>query len=101
MIRCKGVAQLLTSGEFDQVSFWKQLPVRFHLWMCRHCSRLASQVRCLRTGARRVAESIDEEICANWATAGGVLEVSAGAGSIWLLRRATPAPGAEAIRSQL
>lgn len=61
MIRCKGVAQLLTSGEFDEVSFWKQLPVRFHLWMCRHCSRLASQVQGLRTGARQVAGSIDKE----------------------------------------
>ena len=61
MIRCKGVAQLLTSGEFDQVSFWKQIPVRFHLWMCRHCSRLASQVQGLRRGARQVAGSIDNE----------------------------------------
>jgi len=61
MIRCKGVAQLLTSGEFDQMSFWKQLPVRFHLWMCRHCSRLANQMGGLRTGARQVAGSIDKE----------------------------------------
>jgi hypothetical protein len=61
MMRCKGVAQLLTSGEIDQLGFWGQLPVRIHLWMCRHCSRLASQVQGLRTGARQLAGSIDKE----------------------------------------
>lgn len=61
MIRCKGVAQLLTSGELDQVGFWRRIPVRVHLWLCRHCSRLARQMEALRAGARTMAGSHDKE----------------------------------------
>lgn len=61
MIRCKGVARLLTIGEIDQLGFWSRLPIRLHLWMCRHCSRLASQMEGLRLGARNVAGSMNKE----------------------------------------
>jgi hypothetical protein len=61
MIGCKDVARLLTSGEIDQVGFWGRLPIKLHLWMCRHCSRLASQMKELRVGARKVAGSINKE----------------------------------------
>ena len=61
MITCKGVAQLLASDQLDQLSFWKRLSVRFHLWMCRHCSEFASQVDGLTVGARKITASIDDE----------------------------------------
>jgi hypothetical protein len=61
MTSCKQVARLLTSGELERSGFWTRLRVRLHLWMCRHCSRLARQLEQIRSAARRLRATFDAE----------------------------------------
>lgn len=61
MTSCKEVARLLTSDELERQGSWTRLQVRFHLWMCRHCSRLAKQLEEIRTAGRRLRATFDGE----------------------------------------
>ena len=56
MISCKNVAKLLMSDQLQAQSWWRRMEVRFHLAMCRFCSRLARQIEQLRSATRRVSE---------------------------------------------
>ncbi len=55
MIRCRQVAELLTSDRLQDASLLVRLEVRFHLWMCRYCARLAEQIKQLRAAASKLA----------------------------------------------
>jgi hypothetical protein len=57
MISCRNVAKLLTSDELAAQSFWKRAEVRFHLLMCKYCSRLARQIKQLGAAVRRHRDS--------------------------------------------
>ena len=61
MTSCKQVARMLTSDELERQGVWTRLQVRFHLWMCRHCSRLALQLEEIRSAARRLRGTFDGE----------------------------------------
>lgn len=61
MTSCKEVARLLTSDELEQQGFWTRLRVQAHLWMCRHCSRLAQQLEEIRSAGRRLRATFDKE----------------------------------------
>ncbi len=61
MIRCRDVAELLTSDRLRETGFWTKLQVRMHLWICRHCARLARQVGQLRAAASKLAAAIGRE----------------------------------------
>ncbi len=61
MIRCKSVAELITSDRLKAASFRVRLEVKLHLWMCRYCARLARQIEQLRIAASRFAGSLDRE----------------------------------------
>ena len=61
MIRCRTVAELLTSDRLQSENFWRRLEVRLHLRMCRYCARLARQIRQLRPAALRMAALTDAE----------------------------------------
>jgi hypothetical protein len=52
MISCKDVSTLLLSDRLQSQKWSKRWEVRLHLAMCRHCSRLARQLRQLSTAAR-------------------------------------------------
>jgi hypothetical protein len=52
MLSCKQVARLLSTDELHRASFSTRWGVRMHLWMCRHCSRFAAQIRLLGSAAR-------------------------------------------------
>lgn len=54
MLSCKQVARLLSTEELHRVSLSTRWGVRMHLWMCRHCSRFAAQLRMLGSAARTV-----------------------------------------------
>ena len=56
MISCKSVAKLLSSDELAGLKWWKRAEVRFHLLMCKYCSRFARQMAQLRIAARRVPD---------------------------------------------
>jgi hypothetical protein len=61
MIRCRNVAELLTSDRLQESGFGTKLQVRMHLWMCRYCARLARQVRLMRAAASKLAAAIGRE----------------------------------------
>lgn len=52
MLSCKQVARLLSTEELHRASLSTRWGVRMHLWMCRHCSRFAAQIRLLGSAAR-------------------------------------------------
>lgn len=59
MIRCRQVAELLTSDRLQDASLRVRLEVKFHLWMCRYCARLAKQIEQLRAAALKLARTFD------------------------------------------
>jgi hypothetical protein len=61
MIRCRNVAELLTSDRLRDAGAWTRFQAALHLWMCRHCARLAAQLKHLRAAAGRLAATIDQE----------------------------------------
>lgn len=61
MINCRNVAKLLGTEELGDRPFWVRLRVKLHLAMCRHCRRLAWQLRQLGAAARGIRESFDAE----------------------------------------
>lgn len=65
MITCKQVATLLTSGEVERQSALARWEVRFHLWMCKNCSRLARQMTQIREAGHKLRAEFDTEKPAN------------------------------------
>jgi hypothetical protein len=61
MITCKQVATLLTSGEVERQSTLGRWEVRFHLWMCKNCSRLARQLEQIREAGHKLRTVFDSE----------------------------------------
>lgn len=61
MIRCRAVAELLSSDQLRDVGLLKRLEVKLHLAMCRYCSRFAKQLEQLRSAARRQSEHLDAD----------------------------------------
>lgn len=61
MIRCRNVAELLMSDRLRDAGFGIRLQVRMHLWMCRHCARLARQVKLMGAAASKLAAAIGLE----------------------------------------
>jgi hypothetical protein len=52
MLSCRQVAQFLSSDALDRATWATRVRVRLHLWMCRHCSQFAVQLRLLGSSAR-------------------------------------------------
>ena len=61
MIRCRAVAELLSSGRFHDAGLLKRLEVKLHLAMCRYCSRFARQLEQLRYATRRETAHLDAD----------------------------------------
>jgi len=54
MLKCREVTYLVASGEISEAGWLKQLEVRLHWMMCRHCRLYAAQLEKLGVMARRV-----------------------------------------------
>ncbi len=54
MLSCKELVRALASEELEEAGRRKRLAVKFHLVMCRHCRRYASQLKALRSTAKRL-----------------------------------------------
>ncbi len=61
MMRCRAVAELLTSDRLRDEPLAVRLQVKLHLWMCKYCARLAKQIEQLRQAAFRFGRSVDQE----------------------------------------
>lgn len=57
MIRCRELAELITSDRLRDAGLRVRLEARLHLWMCRHCARLARQMEQIRAVSRKLAGS--------------------------------------------
>jgi len=47
MLSCKEATQLVSEGLDRELPFWQRLGLRFHVVMCRGCSRFARQITAL------------------------------------------------------
>ena len=59
MITCKNAAKLLSSDEFRTLGLWRRTEIRFHLLLCKHCSRLARQLQLIRFAVKRTLTPTD------------------------------------------
>jgi hypothetical protein len=61
MPTCKDVATAIGQDDLRTVPWWRGLPLRLHLLMCRHCRRYAAQIRAIGTAARRLFREHGED----------------------------------------
>lgn len=54
MLTCKEVTALVGSDGLVRAGWRTRLGVKFHLLMCKHCSRYARQLRAIAGEARRI-----------------------------------------------
>ena len=59
MLKCRELADLVASGELDEVHGWKRLSASFYLLMCRYCKRYERQVRQVNEVARTALGSVE------------------------------------------
>lgn len=52
MLNCKEVVKVISSEE--RRSWRRKLEVRFHLFICSHCSRYAKQMEMLKSGFNNI-----------------------------------------------
>lgn len=60
MFRCDEVSRKISRGLDTDLPLGTRLAIRFHLWMCRHCSRAHRQMHRLR----KISRQEDGENCA-------------------------------------
>lgn len=60
MLSCKEIVTIVSSDE--DVAWTKLIHVRFHLMMCRHCSRYAKQIKLLRSSAKQLVNARYSEV---------------------------------------
>jgi hypothetical protein len=59
MFRCDEVSQKISRGMDAPQSLGTRLAIRFHLWMCGHCSHAHRQLHLLR----KISRQENEEDC--------------------------------------
>ena len=47
MLSCKEATQLVSEGLDRELPFWPRMSLRFHVFMCRACSRYSRQIQAL------------------------------------------------------
>lgn len=56
MRSCKEIVRLVGSGA--ALTFGEQLEIRFHMMMCKHCSRYRKQLRIMRNSFKRLFKDL-------------------------------------------
>ena len=51
---------MVAGDEFADAGLWLRMKIRFHLMMCRHCSRYAGQIREMGTSVKERFGCADE-----------------------------------------
>ena len=59
MMSCREIARVVASDEFADAGWARRLSVRFHLLMCRHCTRYAAELRAIGASARKALHPSD------------------------------------------
>ena len=65
MIDCKGVHQLVASGEEQELGFMKKMELKIHMMMCKHCRGYSDQIRAMGEAIRELCQDRpgDDELC--------------------------------------
>lgn len=58
MYRCAEVVRLVSSDEYLSAGFWKKFQIRFHLAMCKNCSKYARQLRTIAQAVRKASPGV-------------------------------------------
>jgi len=61
MHSCEEASALASRGLDEPLKPMESVQLRFHLIMCRHCSRFARQIAFLREASRRLPDLLDRE----------------------------------------
>ncbi len=60
MLSCKEVSRWVSESLDHQLPLWQRMQMRFHLLMCRFCSRFRKQMLFLRDAAHRYWSASEE-----------------------------------------
>jgi hypothetical protein len=61
LLNCKETSQLV-SQSLDRSLTWKErLAVRFHLLICKYCTRFNKQLLAMRAGLKRASQAIEDD----------------------------------------
>lgn len=60
MFRCQDVSHLVSESMDRNVSRGERLGIRFHLMMCRHCTRHKDQIQAVKDIIRVYAQHLEE-----------------------------------------
>ena len=52
MLSCQDTVRLIASGKLEEAGRLERAGLRFHLLMCRHCRKFASQLQTIGKAAR-------------------------------------------------
>ena len=64
MISCKDAAELLSESMERELPLRSRISLRFHVMMCRYCSRYSTQVRFIHEALGEHAERLtDAQVC--------------------------------------
>lgn len=61
MLKCRDLSRMAAADEIESFGFMKQVELKFHLFMCRHCRNYVAQIRTMGQGARDLAADADAD----------------------------------------
>lgn len=61
MLTCKEVTQLISESMDRDLPVWQRISMRFHLLMCKFCSRYEKQLLFIRKAIRRLTHIIEHD----------------------------------------
>ena len=59
MFECKQISELVSQGMDCKLPLRRRIGIRFHLMMCKFCTRYQKQLHLLRDAARQLAKAGD------------------------------------------
>ena len=61
MMSCKQASQLVSRGLDEKLSTRDRLALKFHLLLCKYCSRFSQQLRALNVAFSKMGQSIQND----------------------------------------
>jgi len=60
MMNCKQASQLISRGLDESLSMRERFAVKFHLLLCKYCSRFSQQLSALHVAINNMGKDIEE-----------------------------------------
>ena len=61
MMNCKQVSQLVSQGLDTKLSIRDRFALKFHLFLCKYCSRFSQQLKSLNVALSKLGKSIEDD----------------------------------------